>query len=136
MLSWQQWMNKSQASITAARNSLAAGDLAAAVSRAYFATFQAVSGALIKQGAQPNATTGNWGHLGTQNQFAVLIRQIRSKQRRLRQAREKFTNLYLTRPIADYGDDSKLTVNVVEQSVREAGQIVFLMQRLIEDGDI
>jgi hypothetical protein len=35
MLSWQQWMNKSQASITAARNSLEAGDLAAAVSRAY-----------------------------------------------------------------------------------------------------
>lgn len=76
------------------------------------------------------------GHLGTQNQFSVLIRQIRSKQRRLRQAREKFTNLYLTRPIADYGDDSKLTVNVVEQSVREAGQIVFLMQLLIEYGDI
>jgi len=136
MLSWQQWMNKSQASITAARNSLAAGDLAAAASRAYFAAFQAVSGALIKRGYQPNMATGNWGHLGTQNQFSVLIRQIRSKQRRLRQAREKFTNLYLTRPIADYGDDSKLTVNVVEQSVREAGQIVFLMQLLIEDGDI
>ena len=45
-------------------------------------------------------------------------------------------NLYLTRPIADYGDDSELTTNTVEQSVREAGQIVSLMQLLIEDGDI
>jgi hypothetical protein len=80
--------------------------------------------------------TGNWGHIGTQNQFAVLIRQIRSKQRRLQYAREKFMNLYLARPIADYGDDSILTTNVVEQSVRAAGQIVYLVQILIEDGDI
>jgi uncharacterized protein (UPF0332 family) len=91
MLTWQQWMNKSQASMIAARNSLKAGDLPAAVSRAYFAAFQAVTGALIKRGYQPNLVTGNWGHLGTQNQFTALIRQVRSKQRRLRQARANFT---------------------------------------------
>lgn len=136
ILGWQQWMNKSQASITAARNSLAVGDLAAAVSRAYFAAFQAVTGALMKRGDQPNPVTGNWGHTGTQNQFTVLIRQIRSKQRRLRQARQNFRNLYLARPYADYGDDSIFTTNTVEQLVLEAGQVVSLMQKLIEDGDI
>ncbi|HIE28794.1 TPA: HEPN domain-containing protein [Candidatus Poribacteria bacterium] len=136
MLTWQQWMNKSQASMTAARNSLMAEDLAAAVSRAYFAAFQAVTGILIKRGDKPNPATGNWGHTGTQNQFTVLIRQIRSKQRRLRQARQHFRNLYLARPYADYGDDSIFTTNTVEQLVRQAGQVVSLMQRLIEDGDI
>ena len=136
MLTWQQWMNKSQASMTAARNSLATGDLAAAVNRAYFSAFQAVTGALIKRGDNPNRVTGNWGHTGTQNQFTVLIRQIRSQQRRLQRTRQHFKNLYLARPYADYGDDSIFTTNIVEQLVREAGQIVSLMQRLIEDGDI
>ena len=59
MLTWQQWNAKSTASIIAARYSLAAGHLAAAVSRAYFAVFQAVTGALIKLGYQPNENTGN-----------------------------------------------------------------------------
>ena len=54
MLTWQQWLNKAQASITAGQNSLEAGDLATAVSRAYFAAFQAITGALIKRGYQPN----------------------------------------------------------------------------------
>ena len=112
ILTWQQWMNKSQASMIATRNSLKSGDLPASVSRAYFAAFQAVTGALIKRGHQPNSVTGNWGHLGTQNQFTVLIRQVRSKQRRLRQARGNFEDLYFYRPRADYGDDSIFTTNM------------------------
>ena len=136
MLTWEQWINKSQASIIAARNSLKAGDFAAAVSRAYFAAFQAVTGALIKRGYQPNPTTGNWGHKGTQNQFLVLIRQVRSKQRRLRRARGDFKDLYIGRAHADYGDDSIFTRNTAQQFVRQAGQIVSLIQKLIEDGDI
>jgi len=110
--------------------------LPAAVSRAYFAAFQAVTGALIKQGYQPNLVTGNWGHLGTQNQFSALIRQVRSKQRRLRQARGNFKKLYFARPRADYGDDSIFTANLTQQLVRESGQIVSLIQTLIEEGDI
>ena len=136
MLTWEQWMHKSKASIIAARNSLQAGDFAAAVSRAYFAAFQAVTGALIKRGNQPNPATGNWGHSGTQKQFPVLVRQVRSKQRRLRQAQRNFTRLYFYRPHADYGDDSIFTTNLTQQLVREAGQIVSLMHKLIEDGDI
>ncbi|MBM3240875.1 HEPN domain-containing protein [Candidatus Poribacteria bacterium] len=136
MLTWQQWINKSQASMIAARNSLKSGDLPAAVSRAYFAAFQAVTGALIKRGYQPNPMTGNWGHLGTQNQFTVLVRQVRSKQRRLRQARGNFEDLYFYRPRADYGDDSIFTTDMTQKLVRTPGQVVSLMQKLIEDGDI
>ncbi len=136
MLTWEQWMHKSKASIVAARNSLRAGDFAAAVSRAYFAAFQAVTGALITRGYQPNPATGNWGHLGTQNQFMVLIRRVRSKQRRLRLAKENFKNLYLYRPRADYGDDSIFTPQKAQQLVRDAGQVVSLIQKLIEEGDI
>jgi uncharacterized protein (UPF0332 family) len=136
MLTWEQWINKSQASIVAARNSLKAGDFAAAVSRAYFAAFQAVTGVLIKRGNQPNPATGNWGHSGTQKQFPVLIRQVRPKHRRLRQARHDFRDLYLGRSRADYGDDSIFTMNTTQQLVRKAGQIVSLTQKLIEEGDI
>ena len=136
MLTWQGWLNKSQASIIAAQNSLKAGNLAAAVSRVYFAAFQAVTGALIKRGNQPNPATGNWGHSATQNQFPVLVRQVHSKQRRLRQARRYFKRLYFYRAFADYGDDSTFTKNLTQQLVREAGQAVSLIQKLIEDGDI
>jgi uncharacterized protein (UPF0332 family) len=136
MLTWEEWLNKSQASIIAAQNSLTAGDLAAAVSRAYFAAFQAVTGALVKRGNQPNPATGNWGHKGTQNQFPVFIRQVRSKKRRLWQARENYRNLYLFRSRADYGNDSIFTMNLTQQLVREGGQVVSLMRKLIEDGDI
>ena len=136
MLTWQQWLNKSHASMTAAQNSLKAGDLVAAVSRAYFATFQAVTGVLIKRGDQPNSATGNWGHKGTQNQFLTLVRQVHSKRRRLRRTRGNFKNLYIARAHADYGEDSIFTMNTTQQLVREAGHVVFLMQKLIEDGDI
>ena len=136
MLTWQQWLNKAQASITAGQNSLEAGDLAAAVSRAYFAAFQAVTGVLIKRGYQPNSETGNWGHKVTQNQFTVLIQQIRSKRRRLRREREHFKDLYFYRAFADYGDDSIITTQLTRQLIRESGQVVALMQRLIEEGDI
>ena len=37
MLTWQQWLNKAQDSITAGQNSLEGGDLSSAVSSAYFA---------------------------------------------------------------------------------------------------
>ncbi len=136
MLTWQQWLNKSHASVTAAQNSLKARDLAATVSRAYFAAFQAVTGVLIKRGDRPNSATGNWGHKGTQNQFPTLVRQVPSKQRRLQQARGNFTRLYFYRSRADYGDDSIFTTNSIQQLVREAGQVVSLMHKLIEDGDM
>jgi len=136
MLSWQQWFDKSTASMSAARNSLAAGDVVAAVSRAYFAAFQAVTGALIKLGQQPNEVTGNWGHNSTQNLFPVLIRRGGRKRGRLTRARHSFGDLYRVRPIADYGDDSIITESMAEQLVREAGRIVNLMHRMIEDGDI
>lgn len=136
MLSWQQWFDKSTASISAARSSLAAGDFVAAVSRAYFAAFQAVTGALIKLRQQPNEITGSWGHSGAQNQFSILIRRSDRKRDRLTRARHSFRNLYRIRPIADYGDDSIITESMAEQLVREAGRIVNLMHRMIEDGDI
>ena len=136
ILTWQQWLNKAQDSITAEQNSLEAGDLTSAVSRAYFAAFQAVTGALIKRGYQPNSETGNWGHKVTQNQFTILIQQVRSKRRRLRREREHFKDLYFYRAFADYGDDSIITTKLARQLVRESGQVVTLVQRLIEDGDI
>jgi len=136
MLTWQQWNAKSNASIIATRHSLVAGDLAAAVSRAYFAAFQAVTGALIKLGYQPNEETGNWGHQGTQKQFLLLIRRSRSKHGRLRRARQSFRRLYRARPIADYGDDSIITGGIANSLIREAGQIVSLIQRMIGEGDI
>ena len=76
------------------------------------------------------------GHKGTQNQFPTLVRQVRSKQGRLRQARGNFKSLYFHRSYADYGDDSIFTRNLTQQLIRRAGQIVALMQKLIEDGDI
>ena len=106
------------------------------MSRAYFAAFQAVTGALIKRGYQPNSETGNWGHKVTQNQFTILIQQVRFKRRRLRREREHFKGLYFYRAFADYGDDSIITTKLARQLVRESGQVVTLVQKLIEDGDI
>jgi hypothetical protein len=76
MLTWEQWRSKSEASPLAARNSLSAGDLPAAISRAYFASFQAVTCALVKASHQPPGATGNWGHWGTQTQYQNLIRRV------------------------------------------------------------
>ena len=48
--------------------------------------------------------------------------------------KEKFG--YRGRPIADYGDDSVITEGIANSLIREAGQIVSLIQRMIEEGDI
>lgn len=93
-------------------------------------------GALIKLGYQPNENTGNWGHQGTQKQFLLLIRMSRSKHERLRRARQSFRRLYRARTIADYGDDSVIAGDIANSLIGEAGQIVLLIQRMIEEGDI
>ena len=61
----------------------------------------------------------------------ILIPQVRSKQTRLRRARGNFRKLYIARSRADYGDDSIFIANLTQELVKEAGQIVSLIQKLI-----
>jgi uncharacterized protein (UPF0332 family) len=134
-MTWDKWLKKSEESMMTARENLANSRIAPAISRAYFAAFQAVTGALIKAGYQPQKGRGNWGHRGTQGQLLNLISRVVSKQH-LFAAYRAFKPLYRARGIADYGDDAALTASDSQKAVREAGQIVVIVRRLIERGEI
>ncbi len=136
MLPWEQWRGKSAASLSAALNSLNSGDVAAAVSRAYYASFQMVTCVLHKLHATPPAR-GHWGHEGSQIQFYYAIcRRRTSKRMQLLGMRIAFSRLRVWRVIADYGDDSKLTLEIAENLFTKAKSIVGLLNDLIERGEI
>jgi len=136
MLTWEQWRAKSMASLTATHNSLNSQDAAAAVSRAYYASFQMVTCVLHKLHATPPAR-GHWGHEGSQAQFYYSIcRRRTSKRMRLLGMRIAFAQLRAWRVIADYGDDSGLSLDIAANLYTKAKSIVGLLNELIEGNEI
>lgn len=136
MLTWEQWRVKSTMSLSAAHSSLNSKDAAAAVNRAYYASFQMVTCVLHKLSAIPPAR-GHWGHEGSQVQFYYAIcRRSTSKRMQLLGMRIAFAQLRTWRVIADYGDDLGLTLEVAENLFTKAKSIVGLLNELIEREEV
>ncbi|MBM3239389.1 HEPN domain-containing protein [Candidatus Poribacteria bacterium] len=136
MLNWEQWRAKSAVSLSAARNSLNSKDATVAVSRAYYASFQMVTCVLHKLHSIPPAR-GHWGHEGSQVQFYYAIcRRSTSQRMQLLGMRIAFAQLRVWRVIADYGDDSGLTLEIAENLFTKAKSIVGLLNELIERKEV
>ncbi|MBC8233489.1 HEPN domain-containing protein [bacterium] len=136
MLTWEQWRSKSAASLSAALNSLNSKDAAATLNRAYYSSFQMITCVLHKLHATPPAR-GHWGHEGSQIQFYYTIcRRNTSKRMQLLGMRIAFAQLRAWRVIADYGDDSELTLETAENLFAKAKSIVGLLNELIERKEV
>jgi uncharacterized protein (UPF0332 family) len=73
VLIWQQWQEKSTSSLEAARILLENRKPVQAASRAYYATYQMVTGVLIKLKQDPRSEFGNWSHHETVEMYRTHI---------------------------------------------------------------
>jgi uncharacterized protein (UPF0332 family) len=138
MLSWEEWQEKAESSLEAARILLENDKPIEAVNRAYYAAYQMVTGILIKIGQTPRSDWGNWSHQETQDVFDARICRRRHLPRKaqmaLKQQRSAFQYLLLVRYKVDYGHAGMIDWAVATQLVRAAGHLLDLLKRLIERG--
>jgi uncharacterized protein (UPF0332 family) len=140
MLNWNEWQEKAESSLEAARILLDNGKPVEAVNRAYYAAYQMVTGVLIKIGQTPRPDFGTWSHEDTQLLVATRICHHRSLSRKdqvaLKNQRSAFQSLLRRRYQADYGPAGKIDTVVATQLVIDAGRLLDLLKRLIWKGSL
>jgi len=138
VLTWEQWLEKSESSLEASRVLLENNKPIEAASRTYYAAYQMVTGVLIKLKLSPRGEFGNWSHHETQEMYRTHICQKADfgfKERRaLKSLVLKFRYLHETRAWADYGETTKINLLLAKSHWRNANQLVNLLQRLIKRG--
>lgn len=138
MLTWEQWHEKSKSSLEASRILLEHDMPVEAISRAYYAVFQMVTGMLIKLKLNPREEYGNWSHQETQKMYRIHLCQkadlgFKEKQA-LKNQISNFRALLETRYLADYGIPSKKALNLAKTYWRNANKLVSLLNSLRRRG--
>jgi uncharacterized protein (UPF0332 family) len=138
MLAWEQWREKSQSSLEAARILLQNNKPVEAAGRAYYAAYQMVTAVLLRLKLNPRGDYGNWSHQETVKMYHTHIcRKIDlgfKEKHALKRLLLKFQTLLETRYLADYGDTSTIVVSVAESHWRDASRITSLLSTLIRKG--
>jgi len=138
MLTREQWQEKSNSSLEAARILLENQKPVEAASRAYYAAYQMVTGVLIKMKLSPRTEYGNWAHQDTQDMYRIHICQkadLGHKERAaLHQLRPGFLNLLNTRRNADYGITKDVNILFAQILWRDANRLVNLLENLVKRG--
>ena len=138
MLTWEQWLEKSESSLEASRILLENRKPIEAASRAYYAAYQIVTGVLIKLKLSPRSEFGNWSHHETQEMYRTHICQKADLGYKEKQALKnlllEFRHLLETRYLADYGETTKIDLPLAKSHWRDANKLVSLLNRFIKRG--
>lgn len=138
MLTWEQWQEKANSSLAAARILLENDKPVEAASRAYYAAYQMVTGVLIKLKLSPRAEFGNWSHEETRDMYRIHICQKADLGHKARNALSKLKNdfwlLLINRRNADYGIDGNIDILLARTLWRNSNRLIALLQYLIERG--
>jgi len=138
MLTWEQWLEKSNSSLAAARILLENHKPVEAASRAYYAAYQMVTAVLIKLKFSPRTEYGNWAHQDTQDMYRIHICQKADlgykEKNALSKLRNGFWLLLTTRRDADYGIDKNIDIVLARTLWRDSNKLIVLLQNLIERG--
>lgn len=138
MLTWEQWLEKSNDSLEASRILLEHQKPVKAANCAYYAAYQMVTGVLIKQKLSPREEYGNWSHLDTQEMYHTHICQkadLGYKEKvALINLRSGFRNLLIKRYAADYGFDKGIDMALSRILWRDASRLIRLLETLIKRG--
>ena len=138
MLTWEQWREKSNSSLEAARILLESNKPVEAASRAYYAAYQMVTGVLIRLQLNPRGEYGNWSHVETVNMYHTHIcrkADLGFKEKRaLKNLVHSFRTLLEMRYRADYGATSIIDLPLVSSLWRDASRLVNLLNSLIARG--
>lgn len=138
MLTWEEWQAKSKSSLAASQVLLERDKPVEAASRAYYAAYQMVTGALLRIKLSPRNELGNWAHRDTLEMYRTHICQktdLQFKEKRvLKSLFPKFRYLLITRYRADYGETTAIDLPLATLLWRDANQLVNLLDRLIRRG--
>jgi len=138
VLTWEQWLEKSESSLEASRILLENNKPVEAASRTYYAAYQMVTGVLIKLKLDPRSEFGNWSHYETQEMYRTHIcrkTNLNYKDRRaLSTLCMGFQNLFIARHKADYGLDQSINTLLARTLWRDANRLVRLLENLTKRG--
>lgn len=138
MLTWEQWQEKSKSSLAASRILLENEKPVEAASRAYYAAYQMVTGALIKLKLSPRAEFGNWSHEETQDMYRIHIcrkADLGYKEKNaLSKIRGGFGLLLTKRRNADYGIDKNIDILLARTLWRNSSRLITVLRNLVERG--
>lgn len=113
------------------------GYIRSALSRYYYAGYQAVTAALLYRGVTPPTVGGTareaWSHEDTPDVFLKQIEAIDTNRDRRRIIAQRLRELYQRRITADYISQSELTQNEADGSRRSAGFIVKYVAGLLPE---
>jgi uncharacterized protein (UPF0332 family) len=116
-------LKKARRALEAAQRDLEAGDADNAVARAYYAAFHAVTAAPHEAGRRGKS------HPGTQQLFYEHF--VRTG--RLDRAQSSlFSSLFQMRQAADYAFGTVFSADRAQEAVRDAGELVDVIEALIE----
>jgi len=109
-----------------------------AVSRAYYAAYQMVTGTLVKLNLNPRTEQGNWAHQETIKMYRIHICHktgLGSKEKNaLMNLLPKFRHLLERRIEADYGVPTITDMPLIKSHWRDANRLVSLVKSLIKRG--
>jgi uncharacterized protein (UPF0332 family) len=138
VLSFEQWHEKSESSLEAAKILVEHDKPVEALSRAYYAVYQMVTGMLIKLNLNPRSEQGNWAHFDTLEMYRIHIcrkTNLGHKEKNaLRNLLPKFRLLLQIRARADYGVPQPTDLSRVKSHWRDANRQVSLLKSLIKRG--
>jgi uncharacterized protein (UPF0332 family) len=138
MLNWEQWREKSESSLEAAQILLERGKPVEAASRAYYAAYQMTTAVLIRLNLSPREAFGNWAHRETLKMYQIHICQKSDlgfkEKRTLKNLLPKFLALLEARYLSDYGDASKMNLNLATSHWRVASLLFSILNALIKRG--
>ncbi len=115
--------------LSAAGKCLKDGRFRSAVSRAYYAMFSAVTGALIRVGQEPRQPEGTWAHQKLPN----LVRDVLAKRLgrgSMKDVRRRLGAAYKMRILADYDCRGSIDSSVGGRSVADGVAVLRALQCL------
>jgi uncharacterized protein (UPF0332 family) len=138
VLAFEQWQEKSESSLEASQILIDHDKPVEAVSRAYYAVYQMVTGVLVKLKLNPRQEFGNWSHYDTLEMYRIHIchkANLGPKEKKaLGDLLPKFRLLLQMRARADYGVSLKTDLSLVSSHWRNANRHVSLLKSLIKRG--
>ena len=124
MDAWERWWNMAQGSLAAAQL-LSKEEVRSSASRAYYASYQAVTALLLYHGMTPPSDREAWSHEATPNLFRLLFGTIISENAR-KDVKQRLEACYELRVDADYISQTNVEEAKLKLALKDAAFIINL----------
>lgn len=135
MPDWDLWIGMARESLEAATAAMEKGLGRSAMSRFYYAAYQAATAALLYRGLTPPADREAWTHDDTPLLMVQQLSPVVPRRDVRRDLLRRVSGLYRRRLIADYRAKQTLSANDLQEARRDAGYVVSTLGGVLPEED-